>query len=258
MNGKILKNKPLVEAIFEFKWNLKTSSEGGNIAPHYKVLVGQLYDKLVSEYPEHEELPTAKMPDEMLGHVVQHRFRKVKDGWPLVQIGPGILTVNDTTAYTWADFSERCRKTLRLLFDIYPKDTDNPLQTKELLLRYIDSYEFDYARKNVLEFLKAKTKTNISIPDSFFKDKNMGNSPLSVDSRLLYPLTNPKGVFMLRLVTGKKLGKNAVIWETIVQSVSPNIPQIPDKFSEWLESAHNVVHSKFFSLIEGDLEKEFS
>ncbi|MCD6239350.1 MAG: TIGR04255 family protein [Thermotogae bacterium] len=96
MERKILKNKPLVEAIFEFRWKLQEPSIGVKIDPHYKILIGRMYDRVKDEYPFHEQLPAATMPDEIAGYVVQHRFRKDKDKWPLIQIGPGIITLNDT------------------------------------------------------------------------------------------------------------------------------------------------------------------
>ena len=99
--SKELSNKPLVEAIFELKWKLKKSENGGQIDPNYKILVGMLYDRLKRNYPQLEALPASDMPDEMVPHVVQNRFRVGKGKWPLVQIGPGILTVNDTGNYTW-------------------------------------------------------------------------------------------------------------------------------------------------------------
>jgi hypothetical protein len=51
MLRKVLKNKPLVEAIFEIKWGLKQISEGLRVDPHYKILVGSLYAKIREEYP---------------------------------------------------------------------------------------------------------------------------------------------------------------------------------------------------------------
>ena len=60
----------------------------------YKILVGRLYDHGVKDYPAHEPLPTASMPNEMLPYTVQHRFR-IEDGHkPLVQVGPGIVRLN--------------------------------------------------------------------------------------------------------------------------------------------------------------------
>ncbi|MBP8986104.1 MAG: TIGR04255 family protein [Syntrophobacterales bacterium] len=73
--AKELKNKPLVEAILEIRWKLQGLPSGPQVDPHYKLLLGRLFDRMLKDYPEHEQLPTANVPDELVGHVVQHRFR---------------------------------------------------------------------------------------------------------------------------------------------------------------------------------------
>ena len=65
MIRKVLKNKPLAEAIFELRWELQEPAQGMKVDPHYKILIGVMYDK-------------------------------VEDEWPLIKIGPGIITLNDT------------------------------------------------------------------------------------------------------------------------------------------------------------------
>ena len=47
------------------------------------------------------------MPDEFTPHIVHHRFRVSPDGWPLLQVGPGVFTVNDTANYRWTEFEKR-------------------------------------------------------------------------------------------------------------------------------------------------------
>lgn len=83
LNRKILENKPLVEAIFEIRWNLEVDKEFSitdknglkhptRVDPHYKLLIGRLYDKINTEYPYHESLPASKMPDELSAYIIQH------------------------------------------------------------------------------------------------------------------------------------------------------------------------------------------
>ncbi|MFQ6057112.1 MAG: TIGR04255 family protein, partial [Methanosarcinales archaeon] len=146
MGRKILKNKPLVEVIFELRWELHEPAQGMKIDPHYKILIGRMYDRVKDEYPFHEQLPTATMPDEIAGYVVQHRFRKDKDKWPLIQIGPGIVTFNDTEGYIWEDFEKRVCYLLDTLFEAYP-DAENNLKPNGLLLRYIDAVDFNYEKE---------------------------------------------------------------------------------------------------------------
>ncbi|MCX6750116.1 MAG: hypothetical protein NTZ83_01545 [Candidatus Pacearchaeota archaeon] len=52
MEKIILKNKPLVEAIFELRWQLKEIQPGVKVDPNYKMLIGRVYERLKEEYPD--------------------------------------------------------------------------------------------------------------------------------------------------------------------------------------------------------------
>ena len=43
--AKELKNKPLVEAILEIRWKLQGLPPGPQVDPHYKLLLGRLFDR---------------------------------------------------------------------------------------------------------------------------------------------------------------------------------------------------------------------
>jgi len=117
---KIFENKPLVEAIFKLKRDLRESVSGRWVDPYYKLLIGRIYERIKDEYPFHEQLPTATMPDELAAYMVQHRFRKNENGRHLIQVGPGIITFNDTEGYTWENFKESSIYVLNTLFETYP------------------------------------------------------------------------------------------------------------------------------------------
>lgn len=107
-----LKSPPLVEVILEMRWRVgpasqpdQTSGRRGAVSvvpaemtvdPSYDLLVGRMFDRLSAIYPFHERLPSAMVPAEMVPFLVQHRFRRAQGSWPLVQVGPGIVTLNDT------------------------------------------------------------------------------------------------------------------------------------------------------------------
>ena len=48
--------------------------------PHYVLLPGKLHATLSDNYPYHEPLPQASIPDEITPYTVKHRFRHEKDG----------------------------------------------------------------------------------------------------------------------------------------------------------------------------------
>jgi len=116
-----LKNKPLVEAIFELKWDLQEMPGEYYFDPDYKMSIGRLYENLKDKYPTQEKLNTATMPDEIAGHVVQYRFRSAENDWPLVQIGPGIVTLNETEKYTWDEFKDNITRLIETLIEVRKK-----------------------------------------------------------------------------------------------------------------------------------------
>ncbi|MBK5190418.1 MAG: TIGR04255 family protein [Methanosarcinales archaeon] len=256
MIRKILKNKPLVEAIFELRWKLQEPSPGMRVDPHYKILIGRTYDRVKDKYPFHEQLPTATMPDEIAGYVVQHRFRKAEDEWPLIQIGPGVITLNDTEGYVWETFRERISQVLDTLFDAYPEAEKN-LNIHGLLLRYIDVIDFDYENDDIFTFLKDKMKMNIELHEQLFEGTGVSKMPSGFDLRFSFPSTNPEGAIHLRFARGKRKDENALIWETQVQSIGNAAPTSKDKIYTWIDSAHELTDDWFFKIIEGELEGRF-
>jgi len=256
MGRKILKNKPLVEAIFELRWKLQEPAPGMKIDPHYKILIGRIYDRVKDEYPFHEQLPTATMPDEIAGYAVQHRFRKGKDKWPLIQIGPGIITLNDTEGYVWEDFEKRICNLLDVLYEAYP-DSESNLKINGLLLRYIDAVDFDYEKENLFKFLEEKLKVSVQIHEELFKETGVNNSPLNIDLRFTFPSIKPKGAIHLRFVRGKRRNVDALIWETMVQSIGDDAPNNKKEIIAWVEEAHSLTDDWFFKMIEGELLRRF-
>jgi len=253
---KVLKNKPLVEAIFELRWDLLEVSTGVRLDPHYKLLVGRIYDRVNDKYPFHEQLPTATVPDEIAGYMVQHRFRKGEDEWPLIQIGPGIITLNDTEGYVWEDFEKRIIHVLNTLFEAYP-DAENSLKVNGLLLRYIDGIVFDFGKDDIFDFLKEQMKTNINLYQKLFEGGVVNRSPLALDLRFSFPSIKPKGAVHLRFARGKIKGSDALIWETMVRSVPEDTPKVKEEIAIWATGAHDMANDWFFKLIEGELLRRF-
>ena len=268
MKRKILKNKPLVEAIFELRWHLKSEDTEKSdliknrppfgIDPHYKLLAGRLYDKLVEDYPNHEQLPAANMPDEISGYIVQHRFRKEEDGWPLIQLGPGIFTVNDTEGYKWEDFKKRIIHAVEALFLIYPNSSKD-LKITSLTLRYIDAIDFNYEKDDVFIFLKDKMKTKIDLYKKLFESTNVKSTPLNFGLRFEFESEKPRGIIFIKFGKGRnrKTGLDALMWETVIKSRYENLSNAQEEISNWIEIAHELTDDWFFKLIEGDLERRF-
>lgn len=247
---KHLPNKPLVEAILEVKW-------GGEVQPDpaYPISVGRLYERLRHEYPEIENLPVAQVPAEMTTHIVRHRFRKKQDAWPLVQIGPGVLTLNDTVGYHWDDFNARARMLLPWLYDAHPSPSS--LRLNSLLLRYINAVELDYEKESALEFLSSRMRLSIGVPSELVDETALRAYPTAVGLQIAFAAQAPAGALRLQVGTGASKGRKALIWEIHFMSVGVDVPRVPDGFGAWLDGAHAKIEDWFFGLAEGELLRKF-
>lgn len=252
-----LKNKPLIEAIFELRWALSSEQPPGlQTDPNYSILPGLLWDKIRSDYPERELLPTAQIPEPLAAYQVQHRFRVGPEKWPIAQLGPGILSVNQTEGYVWPEFGQQATKVVEALCDSYPGS--DALQASELSLRYIDAHEFDFRAGNVLEFLKDSLHARLELTKTLFQGSNIGPNPSSFDWTIAFSVDIPPGLVSLRLATGFKNGSTPVVVSEIkVVSDATQVPAIPSGFEEWVTKAHDVAHDWFFKLIAGKLKKRY-
>ncbi|MCL4216235.1 MAG: TIGR04255 family protein [Candidatus Hydrogenedentes bacterium] len=257
MPSEILKNKPLVEAICQVKWKLESEpGQGLPVDTHYRLLLGRFSERIQEKYPFHEALPTAQIPDELVSHRPQHRFRNAPADWPLIQLGPGIMTINETDRYVWESFFKNCEDAVKSLYDSHPTPRDFAIQS--LSLRYIDAVEVDFQEESVFAFLKSKFKTEIALPGSLFDNPDVQKEPVDFSWQASFPLGSSGDIITLRFAKGEVKGKSALIWETLVQTNDDTIELTPEVFPDWLTKAHELTHDWFFKLIAGELEGRFS
>lgn len=255
MSSRELKNKPLIEAIFEFRWSLQQKSPGVAVDPHYRLLLGRLFDRLTTDYPVHEQLETARIPDDLAGNTVQHRFRAAEGEWPLAQVGPGVFTVNDTSRYTWEDFRDRVTRATGCLFDSYPQP--DALQAEALMIRYIDAIDLPANESDFYGYLRDLLKVSIDLPQTLFQGTGVEISPLQFHLQQSFRCESPAGRLQLRLAIGQRNEQPALIWETNIQSTGSDLPQMPGGFESWLDDAHATVNDWFFKMIDGKLLQKF-
>ncbi len=247
---KALPHKPLVEAIVEMRWGQEMQPD-----PTYPIVVGRLYERVKQEYPQIEDLPVAQVPVELTVHMVRHRFRTSKGGWPLVQIGPGVFTVNDTEGYHWDDFSKRVKDLLPKLYDAFSA-SETP-RVRSVLLRYINAHPIDYPAENLLTFLSKQLGTNLTLPQTVFDRTKVSSSPVGLLIQPIFPMHEPRGTLKLQFGAGRSKNKPALVWEIQIQSTDADIPQMPQGFAGWLDTAHSVAEEWFFQLAKGKLLDSF-
>lgn len=257
MSEQALKNPPLIEALVEINWELKEVTPMGKYDPNYQFLLGVFHNNIKKDYPFYEKLPASNIPDDVTGSVVKHRFRKDKDDWPLVQIGPGVITINETEKYdTFDSFKPKACDVVKLLFDSYPNKDE--LNITGLKLRYIDAIECDYSKEDILEFISNKMHIKSEMPSFLFVDDKVEKLPISYSSKASFRCNKPPGVASFSIASGHKLKRRAIIWNQIFESTQEDVPNMPDEFDTWIQLAHDIVLAWFDGVINGKLKEEFN
>ena len=253
-----LSKQPLIEVVFELHWGNKKTFP---VDLNYRLIIGALYEHIREDFPEFETLPTVNIPEGAVppeAKIIQYRFWKKNKKWPIVQLGPGILTVNMNKDYEkWEKFKPIIRDVVEKFLKIYP-DKEN-LFIHRLVLKYLDAFAFDFLNKNILDFLKNKLHVSINI--DFGEDERrerFSPNPLNIDFRLDYSLNEPEGLlgvrFLKALIENKE--ESLVMESYVVSSERPPVEPDTESIINWLDKAHDMTDFVFSNLIRGELEEE--
>lgn len=260
--GYELKSKPLIETIFELHWSLPDREGVPRNAPlikdpSYAKILNGMTNALHADFPYQEALDSP--PGFIIPYAARHRLRSKEGGWPLVQLGSGILTVNDTDGYKWESFLSMTEGVLKHLGEVHPAGVEIPVET--FRLKYIDAVHLaDQGR--VLDFIETYLGSSISLPEEAFGEAVNPKGVKGLDAKVSFEAVKPQGIATIRYVTGKKRVKGeaglapALIWETTVESHGDQCPKSTDA-TEWMKDAHAVTDRFFWKMIAGKLEEEF-
>ena len=253
-----LLHPPLIEAIFELRWEIENDAQTGRMRdPSYPMMYGRLYERLKKDLPLIEDLPSTQAHPETTPFVPRHRMRKEANGYPLVQVGPGILTVNESKGYSWAGFRSLILRLIESVADLYPTNV-LPLNFIKGEIRYVNGIRFDLARENPLSFLAEKLHMKMELDPEFFELNAMNERPNAVGLNLSYVIDKPIGNFAISANLGQFEGKPAFIQQTLIQSFGELTPSDANGFTPWLEEAHQIAENCFQVFYKGALMEKFS
>ena len=237
------------EVVFELKWespesrSVEQTPTSVEQTSTYDLVTGRMDHALRQTYPFYERLPTASFPPEMAfnlaPYVIQHRFRKEKDGYPLVQTGPKIIAVNDVTEYNWPDFKKNIKEAIAALHKVYDElysESKQELRTTSLALRYLSAIQNINFEQKTLQFLRKELKTTVSLHKELYKQVGVKQPPRRFDSRFAFDSVTPPGSAYFHFGRGTVKDADALIWDIAVESPQ-DVERDPDVES-WLEDAH--------------------
>lgn len=238
-----LPNAPLEEAIFEIRWKVADKHE----LTKCQYIHGDLFARVKNSYPYREALVAPEMPIELCIGNPTHRFRFAPNEYPLLQIGPGLITINTIDEkYIWEDFEGIVLKAISDFFEIYEFSEGGKIT---LSLQYFDFFKFDFENQDVLLFLNQSL--NFKVEQNFL---NKSFNPVNFNLGLYYPIAD--GITSVQLNRGQNLkGEDGIILQTSITSneLIPNFSYA----KKWLETAHNFCSSTFKEITKGPFYETF-
>jgi len=238
-----LLNAPLLEVIFELRWGVESQEELNKC----QYLHGDLYAKIRKKYPHRELLVPAIVPIEAYRHQPAHRFRAVQNDYPLVQVGPGILTVNTIeNKYEWKEYKQWILEAVDNLIEVYSFNTNIPLS---LSLRYFDFLPFNFREQDVYKFLSEYLHTIV-------QQKFYNNSSLPLSTNINFNYETEIGEFLVNISKGSNRGKEGLVLQFNMSNkdINPDALQI----QKWLDNAHQICSNTFKSMTKGKLYETFN
>lgn len=244
-----LLNAPLQEVIFEIRWNI----ESKNDLESFQFISGDIYSSLKGKYPFRKSINPPDIPLEILVNSPLYQFRTSENGYPLIQIGPGVLTFNsDDENYFWDKFYSKSIE----LADVFEKSFQGKESKKfRANLIYLDFFEFNFLDDDVFKYLN--NHFNLNINQTFLETNSLPNS-----LNLSFNYATEFGNLTVHFRKGKQVQKSTKELKEgiILQTHLGGEPMAlsVDGISKWLEESHNFCSGLFKKMTEGNLYNSFN
>jgi len=240
MKKKKLKNAPLKEVIFELLWELPLDPTGFPIDLDFELAQGIFADKIKKEFPIHKKTIPEGLQNFRMYPKPIHQFWKGEITWPVVQLGHGIMTVNDTDAnYIWEEnFLPNIKESLEILIHSY----SNAQRFTHASLKYIDSIDLTDDDKELSKFISKNFQTDL------INRYPLPGSLTGVNISQTFELPD-KTRMQINIQTAKNNATNkpAIAWIT---SVEKKGLFNKDEIIDWIVLAHEQVSETFVNMLD--------
>lgn len=240
-----LPHAPLVEVIFEIRWN---STDRANLEK-FQLLIGSMFTALQADFPNAVNLrPDPAIPFNAFIGVPTHRFTNA-NGYPMYQLGPGVLSVNMIDpGYDWDSFMA----TTKSIVSIFEQLSELSGQKVTLALKYLDFFKVNFSEIDLLAYIKKNFHLSVEAPylsDSRAKTFSFATT-YAVDM----------GTFAVTMNTGyNNVGGRQIEGIITESNISKEIPfeALNDYIASTLPSAHELLGQFFKELTKGELYDSF-
>lgn len=244
-----LKNAPLKEAVFELFWDSPLDKTGFPVDQEFDLSQGIFAKEISSIFPLHKRIMPFNIPPsiKIYGNPV-HQFWKSELGWPVVQFGPGVLTVNDTDKnYSWDDnFRQNIITAIEILFKSYKEK----LIFKRVSLRYIDSVELQSKLDSGVTFLKENFKSEI------INKFDPPGETVGFNINQVFKVLNDSQVHLnIQTATNNINGKPALVWITLIEKLNKSNKE---EILQWIDEAHKICSDLFIQTLNEEFYESFN
>ena len=128
------------------------------------------------------------------------------------------------------------------------------------MLRYINSYPFNFETKNAFEFVRKELGITFELKEEMLNYHSKKRKTLAIDLRTTEEFEELNANFHLRVYRGKIKEKDSIVWEIVIESSKKpelSIKQVKE-IMEWLEDAHGLARQCFDNMISERLKGEFA
>jgi len=261
-----LKNAPLVEVVFTLQWVLvggvdmpppfRSDPAYPVLEPVFQKRIGRAGFGHVQQNPQ---AATAAVP---LGHMPRLQFSPDSgDRFPMIQIGPGVLACNQSSAYEWRPYVKIVLTAIKALLAAYPHRQFG-LRPQYVELAYVDAFGDRFSdSQDLVQFMAKNSTLALEVPPSL--RARLGD-PLVGGVNFSAPLkSEPRSTFALQLSSGSHNNARAIVLNT---KVSRNLNDawdrkvkeaLPQRVARWLDTAHTVLSPTFVDLMKPEFAKKF-
>lgn len=244
MSGIKLTNAPLKEAIFEIFWSTPNDKTGFPTDKEYELAQGRFDVEIKKLFPIYKRLIPYNSPIKVFRHPV-HQFWKNHLQWPVVQLGPGIMTINEVeSSYIWDEFRNNIIASLNILLKSY---LESP-PFERLSLKYIDSKDLPDG-SSVFDFINKNFRTNFT--NSF----DLPGDIIGLNFNQTFRGFDDSNIHLnIQTAINNFNGKAAIVWITLVEK---NGTFNLDDILKWIDKAHDICSELFKKTLNEEFYETF-
>jgi len=243
MTGRKLKNAPLKEVIFELLWRVPPDPRGIHVDQGFDLAVGKFHHDITKEFPITRRVVP---PGVNIFPKPVFQFWKGAATFPVVQLGPGVLSVNDTDkSYTWEDFRNNVTKAIGLLINSYGRTP--PFNVCRL--QYMDIVDLNVPDDGIEDYIAkyhlTKIQSEYMLPGRFKNLSIVQARELEDGSTLNVNITTARNNL-------KKI--RSVIWKTQIERKGNTTL---DDVINWLDNSHGIASKTFVMMLNPEYYEHF-